>query len=198
MALSHAGSAVLSRGLLALACCLTAVVTVEVLWPGAVLDDLAPMPGPAAIARHDDHPAANRTQLTARAATIVARPLFDPTRHPMPAAAQPANANEVRPRLSGVIVNGAQRMALFVAGPGEKPRIVREGEAIGPWTLGAISPGEVMVIGVDGPRQLRPMFDARVTEAAMPGPKPDPSAVALEQSRKALLDLVQQGPQLQR
>lgn len=89
-------------------------------------------------------------------AKALARPLFSPDRRPAAAGATSGGAGQAWPRLTGTLVSGAGRGAIF-AGP--RPIVVREGGRLDGFTVQLIEPGRVTVRGPDGVRVLRPTFD---------------------------------------
>jgi hypothetical protein len=88
-------------------------------------------------------------------ATILARPLFNSDRRPVPPAG--TVVDNTLPRLSAVIVIGGIRRAVFAA-PGQKPQLLVEGQTIGPYKVEAIAPDKVRLLGPDGPMTLHPQF----------------------------------------
>jgi hypothetical protein len=127
------------------------------------------------------------------AASILARPLFSPTRRPAPSGERP-NRRQVVPRLSGVVVYGAKRLAIF-AGPRGKPMVAVEGERVGGWVVRLIQPDRVTLVGPGGARRMRPMFTPipAMSRGPVPVSKPDPVTVAMAASRRALLKLLDGG-----
>lgn len=100
--------------------------------------------------------------------TILARPLFNRDRKPTPppASASGAAASAAKPRLTGTLVGGGERKAIF-AGEGGKPVVVGVGGTIGVFTVDAIEPGLVTLTGPDGTEPLRPSFDAEARRALL-------------------------------
>lgn len=86
--------------------------------------------------------------------TILARPLFAPTRHP---PAGTVDAGEALPRLAGIIIGPDTRSAIF-APVGGKAVVVREGGHTGAYEINAIGPNEVVLSGPDGQRRIHPNF----------------------------------------
>jgi hypothetical protein len=101
-------------------------------------------------------------------ATILARPLFSPTRRPPAESAGPANAVAEVPRLAGVLVSDTGGEAIF-AQPGQKPSVVRTGDRIGPYQVKSISAGEVTLAGPAGSVTMHPVF---ASAAEQPAPEP--------------------------
>ncbi|MDT7949950.1 MAG: hypothetical protein RQ966_00445 [Acetobacteraceae bacterium] len=94
------------------------------------------------------------------AATLLARPLFTPSRRP-PGETSPASASpaaETLPRMTAILIDGSRRSAIFVP-PGGKPTVVAEGGRIGPFVVRAIEPERVIVAGPDGERTVHTSFD---------------------------------------
>jgi hypothetical protein len=99
---------------------------------------------------------------------ILARPLFSPDRR---AAASAARSVAGLPRLTGIVVTGAHKVAIFAA-PG-KAVVAEEGLRLGAYEVTAISDAGVTVAGPEGTTMLRPIFDPApppVAKAAMVQP----------------------------
>jgi len=96
-----------------------------------------------------------------RVATVLARPLFAPTRRP---AAGVAAALEGLPRVTGILVDGGRRSVIFATADGGKPVVVAEGGEVAGFRVQTIESGQVTVLGTEGLRVLRPSFD--------PSPRP--------------------------
>lgn len=75
--------------------------------------------------------------------TILERPLFVPGRHSAGRPTGQAGGEQV-PRLTGIVMTGARRTALFQA-MGEKPKVLREGETLGGWTIASITHRQVVL-----------------------------------------------------
>jgi hypothetical protein len=91
--------------------------------------------------------------------TVLARPLFEPTRRPVSTGTQPGPAAvPALPRLAGVLVSQAGREVIFADSDG-KPTILREGASISGFKVLSISAGQVTVQGPNGQLVLRPSFD---------------------------------------
>jgi hypothetical protein len=97
---------------------------------------------------------------------IVSRPLFNPDRRPIG-----PDAREVRglPRLTGIVVDGSRRIAIFAAPSGGHPIVVEADSRIGAYDVREIDDAGVTVVGPEGTTVLRPIFDANV---ATPGKPP--------------------------
>ena len=108
-------------------------------------------------------------------ATILARPLFSPTRRPPAAVASagPVKPATEMPRLSGVLVSEAGRAAIF-AYPGQKPTIAHPGDQIGPYRITSISEGAVTLAGPAGSVTMHPSF-ANTGERPVAAPAGPPS-----------------------
>lgn len=106
---------------------------------------------------------------------ILERPLFNKDRRPVSPTATPSSADTSRaplPRLSGVIVSGTDRSAIFSpAGPG-KPVVAREGGEVFGFIVQTIGAGQVTLMGNDGPRLLKPSPDPQAVRVAVPVVEP--------------------------
>jgi hypothetical protein len=137
--------------------------------PGAAIRPPPPTPGPAA--------AADAGRRAALAETVLARPLFTPGRRP-PTPGQVAvgpapAANKGLPRMTGILIDGESRRAIFVGPEGGRPVVVAEGGRVGGFVVQKIDPQSVTVSGPDGTRTVRAAFDPHppppVQAAAVPG-----------------------------
>lgn len=134
-----------------------ALPTLAALLAVVLLAELAlPLPG---IAPQRLPPPALATSTTDDAAmgqwsaTVLARPLFDPSRRPT----DQGGSDDGLPRLSAIIVTGGTRSAIFSA-DGQKPQIVGENGSIGGYKVRSILPDKVQLDGPSGPLTLRPQF----------------------------------------
>ena len=102
-------------------------------------------------------------QPDAWAAVALARPLFARDRRPVVAGrvAAVVSAPSALPRLAGVLIDGRSRRAIFAGTEGDKPVTVVEGGDVAGFKVQTIEVGQVTILGQDGPRILRPSFDAR-------------------------------------
>ena len=91
---------------------------------------------------------------------MLSRPLFDPTRRPSAAPAEAPTAPVEIPRLSGIMVTPAERIAVFSPATGA-PIIVNQNSRFGPFTVLAISGDRVTIKGPSGVIVLRSDFSAR-------------------------------------
>lgn len=114
-------------------------------------------PGPLArpVPAHSDGGKPTTRTEAERVATILARPLFTPSRRP---PAGPASAGGLR--LSGVVVGPDSRLAIFEPPKGGKPVIVQVGQQVSGAVVRAIGPTSVLLTGPDGPRVLQPADQA--------------------------------------
>lgn len=90
----------------------------------------------------------------AMVSSILRRPLFRADRRPAPAAVP--DAPPPLPRLSGIVVTASARRAIFADARDGKPAVVAEGESFGPLRVARIGAQEVVMVGPDGARVLRP------------------------------------------
>jgi hypothetical protein len=126
-------------------------------------------PADAGIVHADRHP-------EALLRTILARPLFSQSRRPSAtpaAAAAPATSEAADARLTGVVVGGGRRIALFVPETG-KPLGLVEGDRLGEWTIDRIEAKRVVLRGPAGTKVLEPA----VAKASPPPAETAPSLPA--------------------
>jgi hypothetical protein len=128
----------------------------------------APGGGPAMVADQ-------LSQRDVRLKAILARPLFSPDRRPAASAARSVSG---LPRLTGIVVTGSHKVAIFAAAG--KPILAEEGLRLGAYEVTAISDAGVTVAGPEGTTVLRPIFDPSpppVTKAGM-FQRPEPPKAA--------------------
>lgn len=107
---------------------------------------------------------------------ILARPLFLPGRRVPPPVAVAAPAPTVRevplPRLTGILMAGGTRVAIFQVAGEQKPVTAGVGDAVSAWTVTAIKPAEVTLTGADGEKTLSPSGDPNSnSDTAAPDPE---------------------------
>ena len=102
------------------------------------------------------------------AAIVLARPLFSPTRRPAAAAAVAGPATADLPRLTGTLVTGSVRHAIFAAPAGGNPAVASEGGQIGEFRVQSIEAGRVTVVGPQGSLALRPSFAPAASRSGGP------------------------------
>jgi hypothetical protein len=129
---------------------------------------------------------ADQALLTEAVGTVLARPLFAPSRRPAATpGAQSSGATHIElPRLAGVIVTPNGRRAIFAPATGQAIAAA-EGAAIGDWVVKSISAHEVTLSGSEGERVLRPSFAAANGAPAAP-PELGPSAAQAPLPRPVL------------
>jgi hypothetical protein len=135
--------------------------------PGTEVPEPAPRARPALSRTPSDAPV--RTE--ALVATILARPLFSPTRRPSVSTAAPPK-KPVAPRLAGVMVSAGGALAIFSEQP-DKTILARAGDRVGPYLVRGVAAGEVTVQGPSGTQILHPTF---ASSGARPAPVPAGSA----------------------
>ena len=95
--------------------------------------------------------------------TLLSRPLFSQTRHPGaeagPVAADAAPSTPL-PRMTGIMIDGTHRSAMFAGPAGGKSITVAEGGRVGAFTVESIGPQQVVVLGPEGQRIVHTSFDA--------------------------------------
>ena len=137
--------------------------------------------------------------------SLLGRPVFSATRRPRSAPAAVGKAALGLPRLSGVLVAGSQRRAIFAAPTGGKAIVVAEGGRVGDYAVQSIAAGSVTLLGPGGPVVLRPTFDPSATARPTGQPTgqptagaPEPEASPGELGRRSLLDRLVNNPSNQR
>jgi hypothetical protein len=109
-------------------------------------------------------------------ATILARPLFSPSRRPAIGNVLAATPAAALPRLSGVLVSASGKLAIF-AGPAGKPAILQVGDRLGRFVVRAISDGEVTLDGPGGRQLLHPAFASDRPSQTGARPEPEPATI---------------------
>ena len=125
-----------------------------------------PKSGERPAARNDQPPV---HQLTA---TILARPLFNPTRRPQQADANGhADHSLGDMRLSGIVITPDQHLAIFVPAGG-KPLLRSEGDMVSDWRIESIADESVSLTGPSGTTTLEPKADPNLVrvQAVQPAP----------------------------
>jgi hypothetical protein len=175
-----------AAGLAGLVLVLAGTVMAELSGPGEQVAVLKPLPVEAALPA-GAVPTADRTPRWA--ATILARPLFSPSRRPAAQHVAGPAGPPTLPRLTAVLVGEDGRRAIF-AGTG--PAIVaREGSRIGDHLVQTIAAGEVTLQGPEGSVVLRPRFLA--STAPVPA---TPGSAASTQGVPSLLDRLRKSSEL--
>jgi hypothetical protein len=99
---------------------------------------------------------------------ILARPLFSPTRRPVETTVSGL------PRLTGIVMTGSERVAIFAAPGNDHPIVARAGARVGAYEVQSIGDEGVTVAGPTGITLIRPIFD--VARPATPAPSGTPGA----------------------
>jgi hypothetical protein len=96
---------------------------------------------------------------------ILARPIFSPDRRPTG-----RNTKSVAglARLTGIVVAGSRKIAIFAGSSGEHPVIAEVGSRLNAYEISEISDSGVTVIGPAGTMVMTPVFDA--AQSAIPKP----------------------------
>jgi hypothetical protein len=84
---------------------------------------------------------------------ILARPLFNPDRRPIESGVRGL------PRLTGIVVAGSERVAIFSGPPNGRPVLAQAGAHIGAYEVRSIADDGVTVVGPTGTSLVRPAFD---------------------------------------
>ncbi|MBV8457206.1 MAG: hypothetical protein JO122_11395 [Acetobacteraceae bacterium] len=125
--------------------------------PGAPLPELTPEAKRAAPALPHNRPGLVQDRDARWSDTILARPLFSPTRRPAKIVGPQTTATVETPRLTGVVIAADGTGAIFV-GPDTKPVFARIGDRIGPYKIAGIAEGQVTVETATGTEILHPEF----------------------------------------
>jgi hypothetical protein len=175
-------------------CILAGIIMLELTYEASAIEPLAMV--------RLDHSVVLRRNLTQTsdkpaavlAAAILARPLFSPGRHPAPPVKR-SNMRKAMPRLSGVIIYGTKRLAIFAAPQGGKPIVAAEGDRVGDWLISLVQPDWVTLVGRTGSLRIQPIFASPSTMKPTPAPAPksNPVTAAMAASRHALRKLLERG-----
>jgi hypothetical protein len=84
---------------------------------------------------------------------ILARPLFNPDRRPIESGVRGL------PRLTGIVVAGSQRVAIFAGPSNGRPVLAQAGARIGAYEVRSIDDEGVTLVGPAGTSLVRPAFD---------------------------------------
>jgi hypothetical protein len=124
----------------------------------------------------------DRPPISQLIATILARPLFSPTRRPPEAEATDHSETSLSDmRLTGIMITPDQRVAIFAPASG-KPLVRSEGDMISDWRIESIDGQSVSLTGPGGATTLEPKADpnlVRVTgtqQKQTMAPPPQPAA----------------------
>jgi hypothetical protein len=110
--------------------------------------------------------APRRSDIDGSLSDILARPVFSPDRRPI----GPGPRSIVGlSRLTGIVVMGSRKVAIFAAPSGGKPVIAEEGSRINAYEVKSISDSGVTVVGPEGTTVMTPLFDP--TPPSVPVPK---------------------------
>jgi hypothetical protein len=102
-------------------------------------------------------------------ATILARPLFNPTRRPPETVSGPdAGPDLADARLTGIVTLPPLKIAIFAV-KGAKPLVLGEGETVSGWRIERITPAEIALSGPGGSQTLRPKEDPTLVRTPSPG-----------------------------
>jgi hypothetical protein len=143
--------------------------------PGAPVPELTAETRRELPAQPHNRPSAVQGSDAGWSETILARPLFSPTRRPAKIVISRTTAVLERPRLAGVVIAAGGTGAIFV-GPGAKPIFARIGDRIGPYRITAIADGQVTVETPTGTEILHPEFAQGSSATTAPGSNSMPPA----------------------
>lgn len=161
--ISTGTSQLVCAGLVALA--LGGIIALEVT-TGVSPPDRRPGSETPVPARPPPGPVATADQTGRLLSEILARPVFSPDRRPVASAAARTSGLS---RLTGVIVDGPQRIAIFASPSGGRATAAREGERIGAYEMREITSAGVTVLGPEGTMVITPTFEPGAPQTAKPG-----------------------------
>jgi hypothetical protein len=179
------------RLLALIAIALAGLIAIELILPSGNNPEAAGVPE-TQTAETDAAPQGGNSSPADFAATILARPLFRPDRHPFPTGGQEVSTAPVDlPRLTGILMSDDIRRAIFAPDGADKAIVVAVGESVGDWRVQEIAADSVTMVGPDGTRRLRPKFAANpapaipgAPDATPPEPVPPVPAAPLPQVPK--------------
>jgi hypothetical protein len=110
----------------------------------------------------------DRRQVQSWVDSILARPLFEPSRRPPPPVAGPGTAASGFPRLTGIIIMPQQREAIFAVPGKAQPVVVTAGSRLNGVLIKSIEAGWIVVVDAAGAQRVRPSFSTGTATAAVP------------------------------
>ena len=152
-----------SEGLRAMALAAPLLICAAIVWHNAKIEfsALPPLVLPV-IGVSDQSPAA---EAQAALATIAARPLFTPSRRPLPAPTTHAAPIADADRITGIVAGRQGSFALMQPKDGGKPILLHPGDGFGGARIRAITPAQIIM---DDGRVLRPQFTPASVQGAAP------------------------------
>lgn len=100
--------------------------------------------------------AAVRTDVEARLSEILDRPMFSPDRRPGGVGKKSVSGLS---RLTGIVIAGSRKLAIFAASPGGRPVVAEEGSRVNAYEVRTINDTGVTVVGPGGITVMMPVFD---------------------------------------
>jgi hypothetical protein len=110
-----------------------------------------------------DPASVRQSDIDGRVSEVLARPVFSPDRRPVGTGTRSAAGLT---RLTGIVITGSRKVAIFAAQAGGRPVVAEEGTRINAYELKAISDTGVTMVGPTGTMVMVPLFD--------PTPPPPP------------------------
>lgn len=104
--------------------------------------------------------------------TVLARPLFSPSRRPPAFAVE----NAAMPRLSGIVLSPAGRVAIFQRASGTRTIVVAPGGTIDGWTVKDIATDAISLARASESVTMQPKFEAGPAAVAATAPAPPKQA----------------------
>lgn len=130
------------------------------------------VPATAAIGGHSAPDDASRSpgRRDAWLQEIVARPLFNSNRRPVEVGMRGL------PRLTGIVLAGSHRIAIFAGPPDDHPIVAQTGGHIGAYEVHAITEVGVTIAGPEGTILIKPVFDvSRPSASTLPAASLQPA-----------------------
>jgi hypothetical protein len=140
------------------------IVALEIMGRQSTPDRLSSPTAPIS-ARQWPNPIESANQIDGILRDILARPVFSPGRRPLASNARVTNG---LPRLTGIVVTGSQRTAIFAAPAAGRPITAEEGGHVGAYEVVEITRAGVTVSGPDGTKVITPIFDPAAPPPAKP------------------------------
>ena len=112
--------------------------------------------------------------------SILARPLFAPSRRPPAIAAGPGTSGPGFPRLTGIIIMPQQREAIFAV-PGKTQQVVvTAGGRLNGVLIKSIEAGWIVIVDAAGARVVRPSFSTGAASSRTAGAAPPSAPVMVD------------------
>ncbi|MDR3529054.1 MAG: hypothetical protein P4L90_00655 [Rhodopila sp.] len=143
---------------------LSGAIAVEIM-AGQSAPDRMSSPTAPIRAKQQPGPIEPANQIDGLLGEILARPVFSPDRRPVASSARGASGLS---RLTGIVVTGSQKIAIFAAPSGGRSIAAEEGAHVGAYEVREITSAGVTVSGPDGTAVITPIFDPAAPPPAKP------------------------------